>query len=138
MSSGSLRRASAGLAVVLLSLLLSTPALARYTGTDVFQNVSPPSQSGGALGPHPSSYFALDMHVDAGLTNPGGYAELIPHVLASQLWDVTRFLVLTTISLFGWAFSLDLLSGGGSGQAPSLRSSGRFTRSTSTPSGSRG
>jgi hypothetical protein len=101
---------------VLVALVAATPALAKYTGTDVFANVAPPSQSGSALGPHPSSYFALDTHVDAGITNPGGYVELIPHFLASQLWDVTRFLVLTTISLFTWAFSLDLLNGNSSGQ----------------------
>jgi hypothetical protein len=107
---------AAALVAVLLALVAATPALAKYTGTDVFANVAPPSQSGGALGPHPSSYFALDTHVDAGITNPGGYVELIPHFLASQLWDVTRFLVLTTISLFSWAFSLDLLNGNGPGQ----------------------
>ena len=101
-------------AALLLPLLLAAPAFAKYRGTDIFANIAPPPQSG-PVSPHPSSYFALDTHVDAGFTNPGGYVELIPHFLASQLWDLTRFLVLTMISLFTWAFSLDLLNGNGSG-----------------------
>lgn len=99
---------------VALALLDAPPALAEYRGTDVFANVSPESQLSGPVSAHPSGHYALDTHVDAGLTNPGGFVGLVPHFLASQLWDLTRFLVLATISLFTWAFSLDLLTGGGS------------------------
>ncbi|MEX2464492.1 MAG: type IV secretion system protein, partial [Gaiellaceae bacterium] len=86
-------------------------------GTDVLSNVGPPTQvtdAGALVNRHPPGHYALDTHVDTGITNPSGLVGLIPHFLASQLWDLTKFLVLTTISLFTWAFSLDLL-GGGSG-----------------------
>lgn len=103
-------------AVFLGALLVAPHALAEYRGTDVFSNVSPAAPSGGTgtlLDRHPPGYYTLDTHVDAGVTRPGGLVGLIPHFLAGQLWDLTKFLVMATISLFGWAFSLDLLNGSG-------------------------
>jgi hypothetical protein len=104
--------------LALAALVMAPLALAEYQGTDVFTNVAPPSQvddAGALVNRHPSGHYALDTHVDTGLTNPAGLLGLIPHFLASQLWDLTKFLVTATISLFTWAFSLDLLTGGGSG-----------------------
>jgi hypothetical protein len=87
-------------------------ASARYLGSDVIGNVSPESQVGGGLvDKYPLSAYALDYHVDVGLTDPGGVAPMIAHWAAAQLWSMTSFLVKVVIDLFTWAFSLDLLGG---------------------------
>jgi hypothetical protein len=87
-------------------------ASARYLGSDVIGNVSPESQIGGGLADqYPLSAYALDYHVDVGLTDPGGVAPMIAHWAAAQLWSMTSFLVKIVIDLFTWAFSLDLLGG---------------------------
>jgi hypothetical protein len=87
-------------------------ASARYLGSDVIGNVSPESQvSGGLADQYPLSAYALDYHVDVGLTDPGGVAPMIAHWAAAQLWSMTSFLVKIVIDLFTWAFSLDLLGG---------------------------
>jgi len=98
-------------------LLLAWPAAsARYLGSDVIGNVSPESQVGGGLADkYPLSAYALDYHVDVGLTDPGGVAPMIAHWAAAQLWSMTSFLVKVVIDLFTWAFSLDLLGGTGGG-----------------------
>ena len=101
-------------AAVIAWCLLAAPARADFQGSDVFSNVAPPSQldSAGMAGRYPPGHYALDTHVDAGITNPGGAVALIPHFLANQLWELTKLLVLAVISLFSWAFSLDLIAGG--------------------------
>jgi hypothetical protein len=87
-------------------------ASARFLGSDVIGNVSPESQVGGGLADrYPLSAYALDYHVDVGLTDPGGVAPMIAHWAAAQLWSMTSFLVKIVIDLFTWAFSLDLLGG---------------------------
>jgi hypothetical protein len=60
---------------------------------------------------YPLSAYALDYHVDVGLTDPDGVAPMIAHWAAAQLWSMTSFLVKLVIDLFTWAFSLDLLGG---------------------------
>lgn len=109
-------RTAGGVAVALaLALLPAAPARADFQGSDVVANVSPPSQldPGALVERHPPGHYTLDTHVDVGLTNPAGAIELVPHVLASQLWDASKLLVTTTITLFTWAFALDLLAGDG-------------------------
>jgi hypothetical protein len=106
---------------VLASLVLATfgftpAASGAYQGSDVFSNVAPPAQidrTSGLMHRHPSGNYALDTHVDVGVTNPGALFALVPQLLASQIWDLNRLLVLAVISLFTWAFSLDLLNGSG-------------------------
>jgi hypothetical protein len=103
---------------LLVVAALSSPdsADAAYQGSDVFSNVAPPAQidrTSGLMHRYPSGNYALDTHVDVGVTNPGALFALVPHLLASQIWDLTRLLVLAVISLFTWAFSLDLLNGSG-------------------------
>jgi hypothetical protein len=117
------RRRLALLAGALLGfVLLAWPAAsARYLGSDVIGNVSPESQVGDGLADqYPLSAYALDYHVDVGLTDPGGVAPMIAHWAAAQLWSMTSFLVKIVIDLFTWAFSLDLLgaTGGGGALAP--------------------
>jgi TrbL/VirB6 plasmid conjugal transfer protein len=110
--------ALAAAALAAATLAFASPAGGGYQGSDVFANVAPPSQierTSGLMHRHSGANYALDTHVDVGLTNPGALFSLIPHLLASQLWDLTKLLVLAVISLFIWAFSLDLLNGSGGG-----------------------
>ena len=89
------------------------------------------SQAGGGLvDKYPLSAYALDYHVDVGITDPEGVPPMIAQWAASQLWSVTGFLVKTVIDLFTWAFSLDLL--GGAATARSRRSARRSRACTRT------
>lgn len=101
-----------GLAVVLV--LLAWPAAgAEYRGSDLFGNVSPESQvQGGLVDQYPLTAYALDYHVDVGVTDPEGIPPMIAQWAAAQLWNATALLVTCTIALLTWAFSLDLLNGG--------------------------
>jgi hypothetical protein len=90
-----------------------------YRGSDLLGNISPESQSGGGLvDRYPLSAYALDYHVDLGITDPEGVPPMIAQWAASQLWNVTSFLVKCVIDLFTWAFSLDLLGGANGALAP--------------------
>ena len=109
--------------VVLLALALILiawpPAAGRYLGSDLVGNVSPESRAGGGLvDRHPLSAYALDYHVDVGVTEMDGVPPTIAHWAAAQLWNATSFLVKAVIDLFTWAFSLDLLSGAHGALAP--------------------
>ena len=107
-----------GLAAVLV--LLAWPgAAAEYRGSDLFGNVAPESQvAGGLADQYPLSAYALDYHVDVGVTQPDGIPPMIAQWAAAQLWNATSLLVKCTIDLFTWAFSLDLLHGGDGALAP--------------------
>jgi hypothetical protein len=107
-----------GLAVVLV--LLAWPAAGgEYRGSDLLGNVAPESQAGGGLvDRYPLSAYALDYHVDVGVTEPEGVPPMIAQWAASQLWSATSFLVKSVIDLFTWAFSLDLLGGAEGALAP--------------------
>ena len=67
---------------------------------------------------YPLSAYALDYHVDVGVTEPEGVPPMIAQWAASQLWSATSFLVKSVIDLFTWAFSLDLLGGADGALAP--------------------
>jgi hypothetical protein len=107
-------------AAALVLVLLAWPAAgAEYRGSDLLGNVAPESQAGGGLvDRYPLSAYALDYHVDVGVTEPEGVPPMIAQWAASQLWSATSFLVKTVIDLFTWAFSLDLLGGAGGALAP--------------------
>jgi hypothetical protein len=95
-----------------LVLLAWPAAIAEYRGSDLLGNIGPESQAGGGLvDRYPLSAYALDYHVDAGITDLDGVAPMIAQWAASQLWSATSFLVKCVIDLFTWAFSLDLLGG---------------------------
>jgi hypothetical protein len=101
------------MATALCLVALAWPvAGAEYLGSDLVGNVSPePRLAGGLVDRYPLSAYALDYHVDVGLTNIGGVPPMIAQWAAAQLWSVTSFLVKTVIDLLTWAFSLDLLGG---------------------------
>ena len=57
-------------------MLLAWPAAsAEYRGSDLLGNIAPESQAGGGLvDRYPLSAYALDYHVDVGITDPDGRA----------------------------------------------------------------
>ena len=114
------RRLGVVVAAALAMVLLAGPAaVGKYRGSDLLGNVGPESQAGGGLVDHyPLSAYALDYHVDVGVTDPEGVPPMIAQWAASQLWSATSFLVKCVIDLFTWAFSLDLLGGADGALAP--------------------
>jgi hypothetical protein len=114
------RRLALVIAMTLAFLLLAWPAAtADFRGSDLLGNVAPESQAGGGLvDKYPLSAYALDYHVDVGITDPEGVPPMIAQWAASQLWSATGFLVSSVIALFTWAFSLDLLGGADGALAP--------------------
>jgi hypothetical protein len=97
-------------------VFLAWPAAgAEYRGTDVLGNIAPDSLLGGdALADrYPLSAYSLDYHTDVGITQLDGVPATIAHWASAQLWSLTSFLMKTVIDLLTWAFSLDLLGGGG-------------------------
>ncbi|MBE2317822.1 type IV secretion system protein [Solirubrobacter sp. CPCC 204708] len=102
------------LVLALALVLLAWPgASAEYRGSDLLGNVSPQSQvDGGLADRYPLSAYALDYHVDVGVTEPEGIPPMIAQWAAAQIWSATSLLVKCTIDLLTWAFSLDLLNGG--------------------------
>lgn len=105
-----------GAASVLVLLIGAQTALA---ASDLFGNVAPESQvpEGGLAERHPLSHYALDQHFDgvkASLTggvDVSGVPPLIAYFLANALWQLTAFIASAVITLFTFAFSLDLVSG---------------------------
>ncbi len=87
--------------------------------SDVFGNVGPASQlpGGSLVDRYPLGHYYLDTHFDAvsasltGGVDVSGVPPMIAGFLANALWEGTAFLARTLISLFTFAFSLDLLNG---------------------------
>ncbi len=108
---------------ILLALALAAALIAlphpHAGASDVFGNVGPASQlSGGSLvDRYPLGHYYLDTHFDAvsasltGGVDVSGVPPMIAGFLANALWEGTAFLAKTLISLFTFAFSLDLLNG---------------------------
>jgi hypothetical protein len=111
------RQLRRGLVGALLLVLLAHP-VAR-AASDVFQNVAPPSQL--AAGSLPDRYalgnYALDHHFSAvsfsltGGLDISGVPALIAYFLADVIWQLTAFLANALITIFTFAFSLDLVNG---------------------------
>jgi hypothetical protein len=87
--------------------------------SDLWGNVAPasPLGNGGLFGRYPLGHYSLDQHfeaVEASLTggvDVSGVGPMIAYFLASVLWLVTSFLANLLITLFAFAFSLDLVNG---------------------------
>ncbi|MBK5220970.1 MAG: type IV secretion system protein [Thermoleophilia bacterium] len=103
---------------LVVGLLLVAAPLAS-AASDIWGNVAPASTlgGGGLFGRYPLDRYGLDQHftaVSASLTggvDVSGVPPMIAYFLASVLWALTSFLANTLISLFAFAFSLDLLNG---------------------------
>ena len=85
---------------------------------DVFSNIGPaPRVTGGLFGAYPLGSYALDSHflaVSVGVfsgVDVSGVPPMIASFLANTLWQLTAFLANSLITVFTWAFSLNLLTG---------------------------
>ncbi len=111
------RWVAATLGLGLLAVLLAHPPAG--AASDVWGNVGPasPLGSSGLFGRYPPSHYMLDQHFDAvsasltGGVDVSGVPPMIAYFLASVLWALTSFLANALISLFAFAFSLDLVNG---------------------------
>lgn len=107
--------AAVGLGVVLALLV---PEIAG-AASDVWSNVGPSPQLGGEglASRYPLTNYSLDQHFDAveasltGGVKVDGVPPMIAYFLASILWLATSFLANLLITLFNFAFSLDLVNG---------------------------
>jgi hypothetical protein len=87
--------------------------------SDVWGNVGPSPQVGGEgiAGRYPLTNYSLDQHFDAveasltGGVDVSGVPPMIAFFLAQVLWLGTSFLANLLITLFGFAFGLDLVNG---------------------------
>lgn len=114
-------RAPRRLALILCSGLLVLLAAHPAAGvaSDVWGNVGPSPQlgGGGIAGRYPLVNYYLDYHFDAmevsltGGVDLSGLAPTIALFFASILWLVTSFLASLLVTLFSFAFSLDLVNG---------------------------
>lgn len=99
-------------------IALLAPAIAG-AASDVWGNVGPSPQLGGEglAGRYPLTNYSLDQHFDAveasltGGVDVSGVPPMIAYFLASVLWLATSFLANLLITLFSFAFSLDLVNG---------------------------
>ncbi|MGV1047850.1 MAG: hypothetical protein ACOYD4_04910 [Solirubrobacterales bacterium] len=105
-----------GLAIVFAAGLLHPVAA---FGSDVWSNISPaaPLGGGGLFGRYPLDHYTLDQHFTAvsvsltGGVDVSGVLPMIAYFFAGALWWLTCFLANALITLFGFAFSLDLVNG---------------------------
>jgi hypothetical protein len=111
------RRVLVALWLATLIVLLAHPLAG--AATDVWGNVGPAPQAGGGgiAGRYPLLNYSLDQHFDAVSTSltsgvdVSGVPPMIACFFASLLWLVTSFLANLLITLFGFAFGLDLVNG---------------------------
>ncbi|HXV04464.1 MAG TPA: hypothetical protein VFP23_00985 [Solirubrobacterales bacterium] len=104
-------------AAVGLALVLVTLAHPLAAASDVWANVGPAQGIAGLAGRYPLGNYALDEHftaISAGVfsgVDVSGVPPMIAYFLADVLWQLTAFLANALISLFSFAFSLDLVNG---------------------------
>lgn len=111
------RRVVLALCMATLIVLLGHPLAG--AATDVWGNVGPAPQlgGGGIAGRYPLLNYSLDQHFDAvsasltGGVDASGLLPMLAYFFASLLWLATSFLANLLITLFGFAFGLDLVNG---------------------------
>jgi hypothetical protein len=102
----------------LLLVLLAGPLA---VADDVYSNIGPASQipSGGLVGRYPITSFQLDQYfpaIQVGVfsgVDTSGLLPMIAYFIAQVLWLITAFIAYAVITLFAFAFSLDLVNGNG-------------------------
>jgi hypothetical protein len=108
---------AATLALAVLFVLMAHPLAG--AASDVWGNVGPSPQLGGdgLTGRYPLSHYTLDQHFDAveasltGGVDVSGVPPMIAYFLASIIWLATSWLANLLITLFSFAFELDLVNG---------------------------
>jgi TrbL/VirB6 plasmid conjugal transfer protein len=107
------------LALVLgvLLVLLAGPS----ASGDVYSNIGPAPQlpAGGLVGRYPIANYQLDWYFSSisigfGGVDVSGIPPLIAYFIAEVIWVLTAFLANALITIFTFAFSLDLVNGNGS------------------------
>ncbi len=99
-------------------VLLAGPAA--FAG-DVYSNIGPAPQlpAGGLVGRWPIANYELDQYfpaISVGFTSgvdASGVAPMIAYFGAQVIWMITAFLANAVITLFAFAFNLDLVNGNG-------------------------
>jgi hypothetical protein len=104
-----------GLALV-LTLLSTAVAPAEFRGTDMWSNVAPNKSSGDLVDRHPLSYYELDVYIDGPSIGLGGVKDGDPVARVMQgaaafLFALAIFCMRMMISIFDWAFNLDIIGG---------------------------
>jgi len=105
------------LGALALLALAGPPALA----SDVYGNIGPASQipAGGLFGRYPLTNYQLDQYFPAikvGVfsgVDTSGLLPMIAYFIAQVIWLITAFISNAVITLFAFAFSLDLVNGNG-------------------------
>lgn len=113
------RRVRGGFAALVLAAALVLLAYPLAGASDVLSNVGPASQlsSGSLTNAFPLGNYTLDHHFDAvsaGVlsgVDVSGIPPTIAWLLAELIWELTAFLANALITLFTFAFSLDLVNG---------------------------
>jgi len=107
------------LAGALLLVLLPGPSA---LAGDVYGNIGPAPQipAGGLYGRYPLSAYQLDQYfpaISVGVfsgVDTSGLLPMIAYFVAQVIWLITAFVSNAVITLFAFAFSLDLVNGNGS------------------------
>ena len=103
------------LAAAALAMVVAHPSA--RASSDLYGNVGPGDAVGGLADRYPLGHYALDQHfsaVKASLTggvDASGVPAMIAFFLANVTWQITAFAANAVITLFAFAFSLDLLNG---------------------------
>jgi hypothetical protein len=106
------------LGLAALFVLIAGPSA---VANDVYSNIGPAPQipAGGLIDRYPLASYQLDQYfpaISVGLTSGvdvSGVAPLIAYFIAQVIWMITAFLAYAVITVFAFAFSLDLLNGNG-------------------------
>ena len=96
-----------------LVLLISSASIAHaQVGAGAFENIAPEGAiTGEEVDRYPADRYSLDHFVDVGITDLDGIPALVAHTLAGLVWALTRFLVMSVISLVTSAFGFNLIAG---------------------------
>ena len=112
------RRLALVLALTVALVLLAGPTAG---ADDVYSNIGPAPQlpSGGLVDRYPLANYQLDQYfpaISVGLpsgVDVSGVAPMIAYFIAQVIWLITAFLANAVITLFAFAFNLDLVNGNG-------------------------
>ena len=104
----------AALALVLLTV--SASIAHAQVGAGAFENIAPEGAvTGDEVERYPADRYSLDHFVDVGITDLDGIPALVAHTIAGLIWELTRFLVMSVISLVTSAFGFNLIAGSDGG-----------------------
>jgi hypothetical protein len=121
------RRRVLALALVGALVLVALAQPPAFAG-DVYSNISPAPQlpGGGLVGRYPIANYQLDQYFPAlkvGVfsgVDASGLLPMIAFFIAQVIWILTAFVANAVITLFAFAFSLDLVNGNGTAGSGAL------------------